>query len=263
MKKNVLAVLLCVSMSAALIAGCADDGGDTKAAATVSASEESETAGTETQEMTTESMTETSSAEETAEADTEAVDLSQTDITSPAEGVLIDAAMSTLIVQFAGGTVTFSKGDDVKTSLADGLILGTAYKFTFDGQATDDPSTSTLTAVDDTDMQPLLIPDAIAPIGSVILAAEGKDLAALSAFVKYPVYVGIDDGLTIDNADDFKALDPDKVFTDELLDGIRKTDLVNLQPSKAGAVIGDTDNGHTIIIDIADDGTEGITGINP
>ncbi|MDD3205388.1 MAG: hypothetical protein PHS74_06620 [Lachnospiraceae bacterium] len=99
-------------------------------------------------------------------------------------------------------------------------------------------------------------------------AVAGKDLEALSKLVIYPVYVGIGDGMEIASEDDFMKLNPDDVFTDEMVAAIASVNNAFLSQTNAGIILSGTENAKpNIILGVSDSNANGsnaygITGIN-
>lgn len=278
MKRKILAAAISVVFAMGMLSGCgSQDQGQASSTASEAPATVEASSGSAVSEVSSEAAdeavsteaasTEEISAEETTEAEgsdddtIHAVIGSADNLKSPATGVLLDGAMHTYIVKFPECTVTFDVDDDCEHDVADGVLIGTAYTFTFDdADLSTDAITVPLKKIEDSDTQPVLSPDELGDIGETLLAVESKDMTALSSCVEYPVYVGIDDGVEVKNADDFMKLDASKIYTDELMKGIETTDLMTIDKSEAGVVLGDADNGHTVIVN-AEDGC--ITGINP
>lgn len=94
-------------------------------------------------------------------------------------------------------------------------------------------------------------------------AVAGKDLEALSKLAIYPVYVGIGDGMEIASEDDFMKLNPDDVFTDEMVAAIASVNNAFLSQTNAGIILSGTENAKpNIILGVSDSNAYGITGIN-
>ena len=87
------------------------------------------------------------------------------------------------------------------------------------------------------------------------------DLQGLADLTAYPVYVGIGEGQAVESEEDFLALDPAEVFTDELKSAVAAADPEALKPSKAGFVLSD-ENGKSNIIFGVVDGKLAVRGIN-
>lgn len=85
-----------------------------------------------------------------------------------------------------------------------------------------------------------------------------EKLADLTA---YPVYVGLDQGLVIENKEDFMAIGAERLFTDEIVASITNTDISNLTASNAGFFMSSTDTAPSITFSVVD-GQLKITGIN-
>lgn len=87
------------------------------------------------------------------------------------------------------------------------------------------------------------------------------DLQGLADLTAYPVYVGIGEGQAVESEEDFLALDPAEVFTDELKSAVASADPEALEPSEAGFVLSD-ENGKSNIIFGVVDGELAVRGIN-
>ncbi len=84
----------------------------------------------------------------------------------------------------------------------------------------------------------------------------------LKKLVVYPCYVGVGDGVTVDSEEEFMDLNPDAVFTDELIDAVKGADLDSLKMTEAGLAVGDKSGKPNIIIGLGEDKRIGIVGIN-
>lgn len=103
-------------------------------------------------------------------------------------------------------------------------------------------------------------PKVMAFANQVKEAVAAKDLDALSALIAYPVYVGIEEGAVIENADALAELGAEAVFDESLVSAIDAFDNATLVEVGAGYVMGD--GKPNIIFDRQEDGSFGITGIN-
>ena len=95
-------------------------------------------------------------------------------------------------------------------------------------------------------------------VQAVVASDALQGLADLTA---YPVYVGIGAGQAVESEEDFLALDPAEVFTDELKGAVAAADPEALEPSKAGFVLSDENGKANIIFGVAD-GELAVKGIN-
>lgn len=86
-----------------------------------------------------------------------------------------------------------------------------------------------------------------------------KDMEAVAALMMYPSYVGIGDGIIVEDEDDFMEISPDELFTPEMLDSLETADFSGLQMYQSGVTILDL---PSITFNQTEDGTFGITGIN-
>ncbi len=91
---------------------------------------------------------------------------------------------------------------------------------------------------------------------------EERDLEKLKEAVVYPCYVGVGDGVTVDSEEEFMDLNPDEVFTDELIEAVKGADIDSLNVAKAGLVVGDPSGKPNITIGLGADNRVGIVGIN-
>lgn len=89
-----------------------------------------------------------------------------------------------------------------------------------------------------------------------------RDLEKLKEAVAYPCYVGVGDGVTVDSEEEFMDLNPDEVFTDELIEAVKGADIDSLSVVKAGLVVGDPSGKPNITIGLGSDKRAGIVGIN-
>ena len=92
-------------------------------------------------------------------------------------------------------------------------------------------------------------------------AAADFAVQVLADLTAYPVYVGIGEGQAVESEEDFLALDPAEVFTDELKSAVASADPEALEPSEAGFVLSD-ENGKSNIIFGVVDGELAVRGIN-
>ncbi|MCI9313741.1 MAG: hypothetical protein HFI57_01990 [Lachnospiraceae bacterium] len=65
-------------------------------------------------------------------------------------------------------------------------------------------------------------------------AVAQKDMEKLADLTGFPVYVGLEGVDVVESREDFLALDPAAVFSEEMCASIEKADTSDLAPSKAG-----------------------------
>ena len=94
---------------------------------------------------------------------------------------------------------------------------------------------------------------------SIIANKNMNDLAEL---LVYPSYIGIDDGIVVNNRTEFMALDADKVFTDALIEAVKTADVSSNELTKAGFIVGDPSGKPAVTFGLDKEGSIGITGIN-
>ena len=78
----------------------------------------------------------------------------------------------------------------------------------------------------------------------------------------YPSYIGIDDGIVVNNRTEFMALDADKVFTDALIEAVKTADVSSTELTKAGFIVGDPSGKPAVTLGLDKEGSIGITAIN-
>lgn len=98
--------------------------------------------------------------------------------------------------------------------------------------------------------------------GMIQEAVAQKDLGKLAELAAFPMYMGFPDGgKSIDSKEEFLALDPETVFTAELMDSVAEADEKNLSPSRAGFVL-TKESGEPNVVFGLRDGVLAVTGIN-
>lgn len=95
-------------------------------------------------------------------------------------------------------------------------------------------------------------------------AVAEKDMEKLSELVSFPTYVGFqEEGIVIEKKEDFMALDPERVFTPDMLISIEAADAEKLEASMAGFTLAKAyEEGIPSITYSMTGGRLGITGIN-
>lgn len=94
-------------------------------------------------------------------------------------------------------------------------------------------------------------------------AVKEKSLEKLADLTAFPVYVGLGEGMVIETREDFWALNPDEVFSDDMVSAIENSDETTLSPSMAGFTLMDeTQESKASITFGLVNGELGIKGIN-
>ena len=94
-------------------------------------------------------------------------------------------------------------------------------------------------------------------------AVAAKDLEKLAELTGFPVYVGLEGVDVVETKEAFLKLDPNQVFSEEMLVSIEKADTADLAPGMAGFTLMDYDTeGSPSITFGMVDGELRITGIN-
>lgn len=88
-----------------------------------------------------------------------------------------------------------------------------------------------------------------------------KDMEGLADLMMFPNYVGFpEDAQFVETREDFLALDPSQVFTEDLLTEVSTADISSLEPSQAGFVL--SASGRPNIVFGVAEGSLAIVGIN-
>ena len=236
MKKQLIAAFACTA--ALSLYGCSSQPQATETPASVSLQSE---AATETPVDTSADSSEAESADGTS-----------------IDGVIIDASMNSMTIQSAdAGIVSFDISEVADKDLADGLLIGNVITVTYEG----DIDAAQVTRLADSDAVPALATDRLQMAADIITAVNSGSIELLASLTNYPVYVDLDGGMTVETADEFKALGADALFTDALVEAVTTVDLLSLEEVEAGVVLGD-DAGNNIIFRENEDGNLGVAGIN-
>ena len=104
----------------------------------------------------------------------------------------------------------------------------------------------------------------VSDFAALIKEAVGeKDLEKLADLIGFPVYVGLDGVDVVETREAFLELDPDEVFSEEMVRSIEKADAGDLAASMAGFTLMDydTEGSAGITFGMVDGGLF-VTGIN-
>ncbi len=245
MKKYLLTALACAAAISTY--GCS------KPAEIPTSAETIETVSSEMEavEETTEAADMTvGTVEETASAADEEV--------STASGIVVDATMNALTIQIAGeGVFSLSTANVEERELSEGLLIGSPVTISYTGEL----ENAVVTRLADSQEKPVLPSDRLMFAANIISAVQGRDLERLASLANYPVYVGLGDGMAIASAKELEALDPEEVFTEQLVKSVTTVDLLAAEEAEAGVVLSDG-SVFNIIFTAGETGILGITGIN-
>ncbi len=119
--------------------------------------------------------------------------------------------MNSMTIQSAdAGIVSFDISEVADKDLADGLLIGNVITVTYEG----DIDAAQVTRLADSDAVPALATDRLQMAADIITAVNSGSIELLASLTNYPVYVDLDGGMTVETADEFKALGADALFTD-------------------------------------------------
>lgn len=260
-----LALSLCLIMTAAPgLAACGSP--ETQMQESATAAQETESAAdamaepqTE-QESAQETLTETVTQTGTEDAGDAPAGEMITDATGSFEGIVVDAAMNSLVIDTKDGIMySFSYPESgVEMDLADGLLLGMSVLVkSEDGMAS---------SVQDGPTQPAVDRDALAFAADVLFACRYKSMDSLANLAAFPLYVRLDDGdLTVEDAEEFLDLPQNEVLSEERVEAVLSTNLYEVTELDGGRYVLGSDEGTPNIIFQKDDGRDSgfaIAGIN-
>lgn len=183
-----------------------------------------------------------------------------TDATGSFEGIVVDAAMNSLVIDTKDGIMySFSYPESgVEMELSDGLLLGMSVLVeSEDGMAF---------GVQDGPTQPAADRDALAFAADILFACRYGSMDSLANLAGFPLYVRLDDGdLTAENAEEFLALPEYEIFSEERVEAVLSADLYELTELDGGKYVLGSDEGTPNITFQEDDGRDSgfaVVGIN-
>ncbi len=97
--------------------------------------------------------------------------------------------------------------------------------------------------------------------GAIQEAVADRDLEKLADLTGFPAYVGLEGVDIVETREDFLALDPKAVFSEEMVSSIAKADISGLEPSMAGFTLTGDMGAPSITFGLVN-GEFRITGIN-
>ncbi len=74
-----------------------------------------------------------------------------------------------------------------------------------------------VTKLADSQETPTLSSDRLMFAADIITAVQGRNLMDLASLVSYPLYVGLGDGQIVASAEELEAMDPEEVFSEQLV----------------------------------------------
>ena len=184
------------------------------------------------QESAQETLTETESGTQTGTEDAEDAPAGEliTDATGSFEGIVVDAAMNSLVIDTKGGIMySFSYPESgVEMDLADGLRLGMSVL----GKSEDGMASS----VQDGLTQPAADQGALAFAADILFACRYKSMYSLANLAVSPLYVRLDDGdLIAETAEDFLAFPEYEFSSEERREAALSTKLYEAQAPDGGS----------------------------
>lgn len=170
------------------------------------------------------------------------------------EGIVVDASMNNFAIRTEEGVTYFMERPENGESLKDGLLLGISVKVTIkDGKAEE---------LTDGEKQPASGQETLNFAISVMDAFHYEDMKALTTLMKYPASVVLE-GDMVYEAEDAEAMEEigaERIFTKELSDAIRSTNLYELKASGDGScVMGQSEGGCRVIFEPDEDNDRGFS----
>lgn len=232
---------------------------ETENAADAMAEQQTEQAAMQETSSEMESGTQTGPAE-TADAEDAAEGTLITDATGSLEGIVVEAAMNSLVIDTQEGILySFSYPESgVEMELEEGLFLGMSVLVTSeDGVAS---------VVQDGPTQPAADRDALTFAADILFACRAESMDSLANLAAFPLYVRLDDGdMTVEDAEEFLSLPQDQVLSEERVEAVLSTNLYEVTELDGGRYVLGSDEGMPNIIFQRDDGRDSgfaIAGIN-
>ena len=205
------------------------------------------------QESAQETLAETESGTQTGTEDAEDAPAGEliTDATGSFEGIVVDAAMNSLVIDTKDGIMySFSYPESgVEMELGDGLLLGMSVLVkSEDGMAS---------SVQDGLTKPAADQGALAFAADILFACRYKSMDSLANLAVFPLYVRLDDGdLIAENAEEFLAFPEYEIFSEERVEAVLSTNLYEVTELEDGRYALGSDEGTPNIIFQKDGGRD-------
>lgn len=176
-------------------------------------------------------------------------------------GIITDATQYSVSAQSAlGNTFSLTIPESGVQGNLRYLTVGQIATITYTGSL--DENHATLVGLSDSSLLTGIYVEEYAFAIKIINAVKSMNVDELASLTNFPVFVdkGGDSKGPVDDAETFKKIDSDVLFTEALVERMGNYNLFDLEYTDAGFVMGD--GGPNITFDVDDDGILGIIGIN-
>lgn len=238
----------------------AQAGDDTQSADAADTSSQADTASDTAQSSDSEVPRARGTSSETA-ADTSTTAQPDDGETHNFVGIITDATQYSVSAQSAlGNTFSLTIPESGVQGNLRYLTVGQIATITYTGSL--DENHATLVGLSDSSLLTGIYVEEYAFAIKIINAVKAMNVDELASLTNFPVFVdkGGDSKGPVDDAETFKKIDSDVLFTEALVERMGNYNLFDLEYTDAGFVMGD--GGPNITFDVDDDGILGIIGIN-
>ncbi len=176
-------------------------------------------------------------------------------------GIITDATQYSVSAQSAlGNTFSLTIPESGVQGNLRYLTIGQIATITYTGSL--DENHATLVGLSDSSLLTGIYVEEYAFAIKIINAVKTMNVDALASLTNFPVFVDKGNGSKgpVNDAETFKKIDSDVLFTEALVERMGNYNLFDLEYTDAGFVMGD--GGPNITFDVDDDGILGIIGIN-
>lgn len=176
-------------------------------------------------------------------------------------GIITDATRYSVSAQSAlGNTFSLTIPESGVQGNLRYLTVGQIATISYTGSL--DENHATLVGLSDSSLLTGIYVEEYAFAIKIINAVKTMNVDALANLTNFPVFVdkGNDSKGPVNDAETFKKIDSDVLFTEALVERMGNYNLFDLEYTDAGFVMGD--GGPNITFDVDDDGILGIIGIN-
>ncbi len=175
-------------------------------------------------------------------------------------GIITDATPYSVSIQVPDGSFYYMTIPETGvTGNLNSVTIGQLATLTYTGSL--DENHASLVGISSSSMITGIYLEEYAFAIKIINAARAMDLVALSNLMDYPVFFETYDYKgTVNTVEDFRSINNERIFTEELVTRLADYNLFDLKYTDAGFVMGD--GTPSLTFDVDDDGILGIVGIN-
>lgn len=193
-------------------------------------------------------------------ADTESQTSTNSGETHNIVGIITDATPYSVSIQVPDGNFYYMTIPETGvTGNLNSITIGQLATLTYTGSL--DENHASLVGISNSSMITGIYLEEYAFAIKIINAARAMDLVALSNLMDFPIFFETYDFKgTVNTVEDFRSINNERLFTEELVTRLANYNLFDLKYTDAGFVMGD--GTPSLTFDVDDDGILGIIGIN-